>query len=240
MVSKKVFTKMDLQWSFNNVQIKEEDKWKATFTMHIGLFEPTVMFFGLTSLPATFQAIMNKILRDLINQEDIVAFVNDILIGTESEEEHDTIVKEVLKRLEKNNLYVKPEKYMWKVRKVGFLEVIIGPNRIKIKKKVEGVLNWPTQKNIKETRKFLGLANYYRRFVKDFAKIMRPINILTRKDIKQQWVNNQQVALKELKKISTTKPVLTKSHLDREFRVEAGISNYATGEVLLIKYMDNL
>jgi len=112
MVSKKVFTKMDLQWSFNNVQIKEENKWKAAFTMHIGSFEPTVMFFGLTSLSATFQAMINKILKDLINQEDIVAFVNDILIGTESKEEHDAIVKEVLKRLEKNDLYMKPEKYM--------------------------------------------------------------------------------------------------------------------------------
>lgn len=109
-----------------------------------------------------------------------------------------------------------------------------------MKKKVEGVLNWPIPKNIKEARKFLGLANYYRRFVKDFAKIVRPMNMLTRKDIKQQQVNNQQIAFKELKKIFTTKPVLIESHLDRGFRVEADVSNYATGEVLLMKYIDDL
>ena len=110
MGSKKVFTKMDLRWGFNNVRIKERDEWKGAFTMHIGSFKPTVMFFGMTNLPTTFQAMMNKILRDLINKEKVAAFVNDVLVGTEIEEEHDEIVEEILKRLEKNDLYIKPEK----------------------------------------------------------------------------------------------------------------------------------
>jgi len=84
-------------------------------------------------------------------------------------------------------LYVKLEKYIWKVRRVGFLGVVIGPNSIEIEKeKVNRVLSWPIPKNIKDVRKFLGLANYYRKFIKDFAKIARPINILTRKDVKWQ------------------------------------------------------
>ena len=133
-------------------------------------FEPTVMFFGMTNSPATFQAIMNEILRDMINKGKVAAFVDDVLIGTETEEGHDEIVEEVLKRLEKNDLYVKPEKCVWKVRKIGFLGVIIGPNRIEMEKeKVDGVLSWPEPKNAKDVRKFLGLANYYRRFIKDFA-----------------------------------------------------------------------
>ena len=133
-------------------------------------FEPTVMFFGMTNSPATFQAIMNEILRDMINKGKVAAFVDDVLIGTEIEEGHDEIVEEVLKWLEKNDLYVKPEKCVWKVRKIGFLGVIIGPNRIEMEKeKVDGVLSWPEPKNAKDVRKFLGLANYYRRFIKDFA-----------------------------------------------------------------------
>jgi len=110
MDSKKVFTKMDLRWGFNNVRIKEGDEWKGAFIMHIGSFEPTVIFFGMTNLPATFQVMMNEILRDLINEGKVAAFVDDILVGTETEEEHDKIVEEILRRLEKNNLYIKPEK----------------------------------------------------------------------------------------------------------------------------------
>jgi len=138
--------------------------------MYIGLFEPTVMFFGITYLLATFQAMMNKILRDLVNKGKVATFVDNVLVGTETKERHDEIVEEVLRRLEENNLYIKLEKCIWKVRKIGFLEVIIEPNRIKMeKKKVDGVLSWPEPKNIKDVRKFLGLANYYRRFIKNFA-----------------------------------------------------------------------
>jgi len=170
MESKKVFTKIDLRWGFNNVRIKEGDEWKGAFTTYIGSFEPTVMFFGMTNSPAMFQAIMNEILRDMINEGKVAAFVDDVLVGTETEEGHDEIVEEVLKQLEENNLYVKPEKCVWRVRKIGFLGVIIGPNRIEMEKeKVNGVLSWPEPKNVKDIRKFLGLANYYRRFIKDFA-----------------------------------------------------------------------
>ena len=84
--SKKVFTKMDLRQGFNNVRIKEGDEWKGVFTIHIGSFEPTVMFFGMTNLPATFQAMINEILRDLINEGKVAAFINDVLVGTETEE----------------------------------------------------------------------------------------------------------------------------------------------------------
>jgi len=109
------------------VRIKEGDEWKGVFITHMGSFEPTVMFFGMTNLPATFQAMMNEILRDLINEGKVAAFVDDMLVGTETEEGYDEIVKEVLKRLEENGLYVKPEKCVWKVRKIGFLGVVIGP-----------------------------------------------------------------------------------------------------------------
>jgi len=170
MGSKRVFTKMDLWWGFNNIRIKEGDEWKRAFTTHVGSFEPTVMFFGMTNSPAIFQAMMNEILRDMINEGKVAAFVDNVLVGTETEEGHDKIVEKVLRRLEENDLYIKPEKCTWKVRKIGFLGVVIGPGRIEMKKeKVDGVLSWPKPKNVKDVRKFLGLTNYYRRFIKDFA-----------------------------------------------------------------------
>ena len=186
MGSKKVFTKMDLRWGFNNIRIKEGDEWKGAFTMHISFFEPTIMFFRMTNLPATFQAMMNEILRDLINEGKVTAFVDDVLVGTETEEGYNEIVEEILRRLEENDLYIKLEKCVWKARKIGFLGVIIEPNGIEMEaEKVDGVLSWPQPKNVKDIRKFLGLANYYRRFIKDFARVARPMNILTQKN--EKW-----------------------------------------------------
>ena len=161
---------MDLQQGFNNIRIKEENKWKRVFIIYVGSFELIVIFFGMTNLPATFQEIMNEILRDIINKGKVVAFVDNILVETETEEEYDEIVEKVLKRLEENGLYVKLEKCIWKVWKIGFLGVIIGPNGIEMeKKKVDRVLSWLEPRNVKDVRKFLGLANYYKRFIKDFA-----------------------------------------------------------------------
>jgi len=110
--------------------------------MHIGSFKPTVMFFGMTNLPAIFQAIMNEILRNLINEGKVTAFVDDVLVGTETEKGHDEIVEEILRRLEENDLYIKLEKCIWKVRKIGFLGVVIGPNGIEMEEeKVDRVLS---------------------------------------------------------------------------------------------------
>ena len=138
--------------------------------MHIGSFEPTIMFFEMTNLSITFQMMMNKILRDLINKEKVAAFVDDMLVETKTKEGHDEVVEEILKKLKENNLYIKLEKCIQKVRKIKFLRVIIGPDRIEIEKeKVKRVLSWLEPKNIKDVRKFLGLTNYYRKFIKNFA-----------------------------------------------------------------------
>ena len=108
------------------------------------------------------------------------------------------------------------------------------------KEKVDRVFSWPEPKNMKDVRKFLGLTNYYRRFIKYFARVARPMNVLTRKDVKWQWKEQQQWAFDKLKQIFTTKPVLTVLDLDKEFRVEANASNYTTRGVLLMKCSDEL
>jgi len=127
------------------------------------------------------------------------------------------------------------------VWKIGFLGVVIGPNGIEMEEeKVDGVLSWPEPKNVKNIRKFLGLANYYRRFIKDFARVARPINMLTRKNVKWQQGVEQQKAFNELKRVFTIKPVLVAPDLDKEFRVEANASNYTTRGVLSMKCSDEM
>ena len=107
---KKMLMKIDLRWGYNNMRIKEGDEWKVVFITPEGSFEPMVMFFGLTNSPAMFQAMMNELLRDLINTGKVAAFIDDIIVRTETEKEHDEIVAEVIKRMEENDLYVKSEK----------------------------------------------------------------------------------------------------------------------------------
>jgi len=144
------------------MRIKEGDEWKVAFITLEGSFEPMVMFFGLTNSPATFQAMMNKLLRDLINTGKVATFIDDVIVGMEMKEGHDKIVAKVIRRLEENDLYMKPEKYKWKVKEIGFLGVVIGPEGIKMEKeKVKGVLKWVTPKCVKDVQKFLGLVNYY-------------------------------------------------------------------------------
>jgi len=149
--TKKVFMKIDLRWGYNNMRIKEGDEWKAAFMILEGSFEPMVMFFGLINLPAMFQAMMNELLQDLINTGKVVVFIDDVIVGMETEDGHDEMVAEVIRRLEKNDLYMKLEKYKWKVQEVEFLGVVIGTEGIKMEKeKVKRVLEWLTPKYVKD------------------------------------------------------------------------------------------
>ena len=209
------------------------------FITHVGSYEPVVMFFEMTNSPATFQDMMNKILRDMINKGKVAVFVDDVLVGTETEKGHNEIVEEVLRRLEENDLYVKPEKCAWKVQKINFLGVVMGQGKIKMEEdKVAGVLNWPAPKTVMDVRKFLGLANYYRQFVKDFAKIAQLLNNLTRKEEKWKWGDEQQGAFEQLEQVFTNRPLLVAPDIDKEFRVEADTSNFAMGGVLSVKCED--
>ena len=236
-----MFTKIDLRWGYNNVRIKEGDEWKTAFMMPEGSFEPTVMFFGLINSPAMFQAMMNELLRDLTNTGKVAVFIDDVIVGMETEEGHDELVAEVIKRLEENDLYVKPEKCKWKVREVDFLGVVIGPEGIKMEKeKVKGVLEWPTLKCIKDVQKFLGLANYYRWFIEGFVTVARPLHDLVKKDKKWEWTEKEEKAFKELKERFTKEPVLAAPDIDKKMRMEVDASDYVTGEVLSTECEDGL
>ena len=180
--TKKMFMKMDLRQGYNNIRIKERDKWKVAFTIPEGLFEPMVMFFGLTNSLATFQTIINKLLRGLINIGKVESFIDNIMVRTESKKGYNKLVEKILQRLKKNNLYIKSEKYRQRVGEVDFLGIVIRPKEIKIEEvKVKAEWDWPVPKLVKDVQKFLGLANYYKKFVEEFAKIAKLLHELTKK-----------------------------------------------------------
>jgi transposase InsO family protein len=232
----KWFTKIDLRWGYNNVRIKEGDEWKAAFVCHKGSFEPTVMYFGLCNSPATFQTMMNEIFSDM--DDVMVIYIDDLMIYTKTDnlEEHDKLVLEVLRRLEENDLFAKPEKCTFRVQEVEFLGMIVSRNGIQMdNSKVQAIKEWPTPKNVKGVRSFLGLANFYRRFIKDYAQIARPLNDLTKKDTPFEWSERQQKAFDNLKDQFTTAPVLAYPDTDKHFRLETDASDFATGAVLSIE-----
>ena len=184
---------------------------------------------------------MNKLLRDLTNIEKVAVFIDDVIIGTETEEGHDELVAEVIKRLEENDLYVKPEKCKWKVREIDFLGVVIGPEGIKMEKeKVKEVLEWPTPKCVKDVQKFLGLANYYHRFIEEFTTVARPLHDLVKKDKKWEWAEKEEKTFRELKEQFTKEPVLAAPDIDKKIRMEVDASDYATGGVLSMECGDGL
>ncbi|GLB39313.1 putative retrotransposable element tf2 155 kda protein type 1-like [Lyophyllum shimeji] len=211
----------------------EGDEWKAAFRMNRGLFEPLVMFFGLTNSPATFQTMMNDIFCDLIAQKVVCVYLNDILIYTKTLEEHRRITRIVLDRLRKHRLFLKPEKCEFERTEIEYLGLIISHRTVSMDLvKVAGVVEWPTPKNKKEVQLFLGFTNFYRWFICDFSHHARPLFDLTAKDVVWTWGSAQQDVFDALKRAITSQSVLIFPDDDCPFRVEADSSDFATGAVL--------
>ena len=226
------FTKLDIRWGYNNVRIKEGDEWKAAFRTNRGLYEPLVMFFGLTNSPATFQTMMNDILRELVNEGHVIIYLDDILIFTETLEEHHRIVARVLETLEKHNLYLKPEKCDFDKKEIEYLGVIISHNSMRMDPvKIAGIMEWPEPKNVKQVQAFLGFVNFYRRFIRGFSDVAKPLTKLTGK-AGWTWGDDQRNAFAELKRRVAEDVVLALPTDDGKFRLEADASEGATGAVL--------
>ncbi|CCO34658.1 hypothetical protein RSOLAG1IB_09781 [Rhizoctonia solani AG-1 IB] len=167
----KIFTKLDLRWGYNNVRIKEGDKWKTAFKTKYGSFEYLVMPFGLTNAPAAFQRFMNDLFRDLLDIT-VVVYLDDILIFSKDPTEHSNHVREVLQRLARNQLFCKPSKCHFHVTTVDYLGIQISPQGFSMdEKKIEAVTSWPTPKTVKQVQAFLGFVNYLRRFIPDFSSV---------------------------------------------------------------------
>jgi len=233
------FTKLDLKNGFNLIRIRKGDEWKTAFRTRYRLFEFQVMPFDLTNAPSTFQDMMNHVLSDLLDI-GVIAYMDDILIYAKNEGEHDRLVKEVLKRLQQNGLAISPEKCVWKTREVEFLGYVIGANGIKMsKEKVEAILSWKKPISMTEVQTFLGFANFYRRFIKDYSKIARPLTELTKKT--EKWLCNQEAeaAFAELKRRFTTAPILAHFDPTKPVIVETDASDFGIAAVLSQRAEEN-
>lgn len=229
----KVFTKFDIRWGYNNIRIKEGDEWKASFRTNRGLFEPLVMFFGLCNSPATFQSIMDGIFGNLIRDEKIIVYMDDILIFSDNLESHRETVNEVLRRLQQNKLYLKLEKSIFEAPSVDFLGVIVGNGTATMDpEKTKAIDEWPEPKNLKELRSFAQFCNFYRNFIENFATMSKPFNTLTEKNQPWQWEDTEKRAFQALKDAIRLNVVLTFPRDDAKYRLETDASGLAVGAVL--------
>jgi hypothetical protein len=233
------FTKLDVHWGYNNVHIREGDKWKAAFRTNRGLFEPLVMYFSLTNSLATFQTMMNEIFQDLITEGVISVYLDDILIFTNSLEEHCQTTCLVLDCMREHKLYLQPEKCEFEKTKIEYLGVIISHNKVEMDPvKIAGVADWPTPSNKKEVQSFVGFINFYRCFVPGFSHHARALFDLTMKDVRFIWGLPQEDSFMKFKELVTSAPVLVLPNDDLPFRLEADSSGIATGAVLSQQSVD--
>jgi RNase H-like domain found in reverse transcriptase/Reverse transcriptase (RNA-dependent DNA polymerase)/Integrase zinc binding domain/Chromo (CHRromatin Organisation MOdifier) domain len=190
------------------------------------------MFFGLTNSPATFQTMMNDLFRDLISKNKIIIYMDDIMIFSRTLEEHRRIVKEVLRILRDNNLYLKPEKCEFEKSEVEYLGLVVGEGKISMDPvKVKGISEWPEPECKTDLQQFLGFINFYRRFIRGFAETARPLHVLTGKS-PWKWGTPEKLAFRTLKEKVTSQPVLALPMDDDQYKIEADSSDYATGAVL--------
>ncbi|ESK82075.1 reverse transcriptase-rnase h-integrase [Moniliophthora roreri MCA 2997] len=234
-----IFTKLDLRNRYNNVRIKDGDQWKAAFKTNRGLFEPTVMFFGLSNSPATFQAFMNDILSDFIDEGWCVVYMDDILIFSKDQAEHKERTERLMRRLKEHDLFLKPEKCEFDMTEVVFLGMVIRPGYIAMDPvKLAGIADWEPPQAVKGVRVFLGFGNFYRKFIGKYAHLTRPLNDLLQKNRKFDWTTQCQLAFELLKTKFLSEPILVMPDVDKPFVIEADALKWATGAVLRQKGVD--
>jgi hypothetical protein len=228
----KYFTSFDLDRGFLQVALKEEDKYKTAIITQKGLFEYNVMPFGLTNAPGTFQRLMDEVLRETLDEFTAV-YIDDIIIYSNTFEEHLQHVEEVLRRLKEAKLVIKLKKCMFIQEEIKLLGHIVGRNGIKTDpEKIEKVKNYPRPTNLRELRGAIGLFTYYRKFVPEFAKLARPLHELSKKDIRFIWGERQEEAFESLKKKLTEAPILGNPDFTKPFELTTDASIEGLGIIL--------
>ena len=228
------YSTMDIRWGYNNVRIKDGNQWKAAFKTNQGLFEPTVMFFGLTNSPGTFQMMMDDIFRAELAEGWMKVYMDDILVATKgSKDYHFSKIRIILQKLQENDLFLKPEKCRFAQKSVEYLGVIVGTNGVGMDSvKLNGLLDWPTPRSVTEVRSFLGFGNFYKPFIADYAKTARPLHDLTKKGVKFEWTDRHQQAFQTLKNCFASNPVLATINYDKPFTMQTDASAFAIGATL--------
>ncbi|CAB4443572.1 unnamed protein product [Rhizophagus irregularis] len=233
------FTSLDLAAGYHQVEMAENDKEKTAFICSQGLFEYNVMPFGLKNAPGTFQRLMDEILKEYIG-EFVTVYLDDIMIYSRDFEEHLEHVDRVLNKLRENNMIAKLKKCQFGLKNINFLGHIVGKDGLRPdEKKVEKIKSIKRPETVTEVRSFLGLCSYYRRFIKDFAKIAKPLHNLTKKDTEFNWKEEQQVAFDILRTKLIEKPILVYPDFDEEFMLITDGSKIGLGAVLAQMNEDN-
>jgi hypothetical protein len=228
----KFFTKIDLRGAYNLIRIAAGEEWKTAFRTRYGLFEYLVMPFGLTNAPASFQQLMNEVLRQFLDIS-VIVYLDDILIYSKTREDHVFHVKQVLEKLREHRLWAKAEKCRFFQNSVDFLGYVVSQDGVSMDPaKVKTILEWKPPRNVKDVQVFLGFANFYRKFIKGYSKITEPLTRLLRKDTKFEWSDKAQHAFETLKSAFTSAPILTHFDPQRPIVLEADASDYALASIL--------
>ena len=185
----KIFTKVDIRWGYNNICIKEGDKYKAAFITNQGLFEPTVMFFGLTNSLVTFQTMMNAIFMEEIAEGWLIVYMDNILVTTKDDLQfHERCIHRMLEKLKKHDLYLKPEKCTFEQQRIKFLGVILKNGMVQMDPaKTKGVADWLPPQNVTDVCSFLGFMGFYHYFIPNYSLIACPLIQLTQKNTPFLW-----------------------------------------------------
>ncbi|KAK3560078.1 hypothetical protein QTP86_033801 [Hemibagrus guttatus] len=228
-----VFTKLDLRSAYNLIRIRKGDEWKTAFVTPTGHYEYRVMPYGLANAPSVFQDFMHEVLRDFLHKF-VVVYIDDILIYSRSMADHQRHVAEVLHRLRDHNLFLKAEKCLFHQPTVQFLGYVIDHSGVRMdEKKVTAVRDWPTPTTVKELQRFLGFANFYRRFIRGYSSVTSPLtNLLRNKPKTLVWTPAATHAFQTLKQAFTTAPLLGHPDPELPFIVEVDASTTGVGAVL--------
>jgi hypothetical protein len=229
----KFFSKIDLRSGYHQMKIREQDIPKTAFTTRYGLYEFVVVPFGLTNAPAYFMNLMNKVFMEELDRF-VVVFIDDILIYSETAEEHEEHLRIVLERLRQQKLYAKFNKCEFWMEKVAFLGHVLSAEGMAVDpSKVESVTKWEQPLNVTDIRSFLGMAGYYRRFIENFSNIASLMTELLKNNTKFEWLEACEKSFQELKKRLTTAPVLTLPDIKKDFVVYCDASKQGLGCVLM-------
>ncbi|GBG72367.1 hypothetical protein CBR_g11945 [Chara braunii] len=228
----KYFSKIDLKSGYHQIEVHPDDQYKTAFRTRYGHYEFIVMPFGLTNAPATFQRCMNDLFRPWLDKF-VVVYLNDILVFSKTLQEHQGRLRQVLEKLREANFKINPKKCEWARTQVLYLGHVLDEDGIKPKdSKMAAIRDWPTPRALTELRSFLGLANYYRKFLRNFSTIAAPVRRLIKKEAIWQWDKDYMSVLKRLKRALIEYPVLKVADPSLPFVVTTDASQYGIGTVL--------
>lgn len=228
----RVFTKIDLRGAYNLLRIRAGDEWKTAFRTSHGLFEYTVMPFGLANAPASFQHLMNDTFREQLDQF-VVVYLDDILIFSPNQALHDDHVKLVLSKLRAMGLFAKLEKCRFDASEVEFLGYIVTCAGVRMDPaKVDAIVSWQSPRNMPALQIFLGFANYYRKFIRNYSALALPLTRLTQKGVPFVWDRVAESAFRAILDAFTGAPVLCHFDPDRQCIVEVDASDFALGLII--------